>query len=325
MSKPTRASADGRAYLDLQNLARRQQRSTQELLVLYVLERFLARLAVSEHRDKFVLKGGMLLAALNARRPTVDADLLATHLSNDTHEVLARVVAIACSPMNPDDGVMYLTDTAMARVIREGDLYSGVRVTMNANVAAADVKLQLDINFGDPITPRPSVITYPSLRDEFTPVEILGYPIATVLSEKLTTAIQLGSTNTRIRDYVDVWTLIGRHDLDARGLRAALENTAVHRRIALRPLSAALGDLATVRARNYETYRLRLGQDSADLPEKFLNLTDDVTAFADPLILNTRGARHWQARSRTWTDRLEAQERQAGRATPGGQVEARRG
>jgi hypothetical protein len=70
MSRPTRATAGGRAYLDLQNLARRDRRSTQELLVLYVLERFLARLAISGHREKFVLKGGMLLAALSARRPT---------------------------------------------------------------------------------------------------------------------------------------------------------------------------------------------------------------------------------------------------------------
>jgi Nucleotidyl transferase AbiEii toxin, Type IV TA system len=301
MSKPTRASAAGRAYLDLQNLARRQHRSTQELLVLYVLERFLARLAASEHREKFVLKGGMLLAALNARRPTVDADLLATHLSNDTHEVLARVIEIAGTPMDPDDGVTYLTDTAKARIIREGDLYSGVRVTMNATVAAADVKLQLDINFGDPITPAPSTITYPGLRADFAPVQILGYPLATVLAEKLTTAIQLGAANTRIRDYADIWTLTGLHDLDTIQLQAALENTATHRKITLRPLSAALGDLATVRARTYETYRRRLGQDSADLPEKFLTLVDDVTAFADPLILHTSGAHHWQAHSRTWT------------------------
>jgi len=90
MTRPTRATSGGRAYLDLQNLARREKRSTQELLVLYVLERFLARLSIGEHREKFVLKGGMLLAALSARRPTVDADLLATHLSNETDEVLPR-------------------------------------------------------------------------------------------------------------------------------------------------------------------------------------------------------------------------------------------
>ncbi len=295
MSKPTRASADGRAYLDLQNLARRQHRSTQELLVFYVLERFLARLAASTYQDKFVLKGGMLLAALNARRPTVDADLLATHLRNDTHEVLARVIEIADTHRDPDDGVMYLTDTAKARTIREDNLYSGVRVTMNATVAAAVVRLQLDINFGDPITPAPSTITYPVLRDDFAPVQILGYPLATVLAEKLTTSIQLGAANTRIRDYADIWTLTGLYDLEAVQLRAALENTASHRKIILRPLSAALGDFATVRARIYETYRRRLGQDSAALPEKFLTLLNDVTAFADPLILNTSDAQHWQA------------------------------
>ena len=270
------------------------------MLVLYVLERFLARLAAGAHRDRFVLKGGLLLAALNARRPTVDADLLATHLSNDTDEVLARVVEIASTSMEPDDGVAYLTDTAKAQAIREGDLYSGVRVSMGAIVAAADVKLQLDINFGDPVTPAPSLITYPGLRDDVAPVQILGYPIATVLAEKLSTAIQLGAANTRIRDYADIWTLTGLHDLEAGELRAALENTAIHRKIALRPLSAAVGDLAEVRARTYETYRRRLGQDSASLPEKFPTLGDDVIAFADPLLLNESGALHWHAHPRGW-------------------------
>jgi hypothetical protein len=79
----------------------------------------------------------MLLAALQARRPTVDADLLATHLSNETREVQARVIDIAGTRMDPDDGVRYLTGTAKARIMREGDLYAGVRVTMNASVAAA--------------------------------------------------------------------------------------------------------------------------------------------------------------------------------------------
>jgi hypothetical protein len=211
MSRPTRATAGGRAYLDLQNLARRQRRSTQELLVLYVLERFLARLAISGHREKFVLKGGMLLAALSARRPTVDTDLLGTHLSNQTDEVLTRVVEIASTPMSPDDGVAFLTDTARPRIIREGDLYSGVRVTMAATIAEAAVKLQLDINFGDPVTPAPATITYPGLPS----VRILGYPLATVLAEKLTTAIELGAGNSRIRDYADVWTPTGLHHLGA--------------------------------------------------------------------------------------------------------------
>jgi hypothetical protein len=300
VTRPTRGTAEGRAYLDLQNLARRQSRPTQELLVLYVLERFLARLADGPHRHRFVLKGGMLLAALGARRPTVDADLLATQLSNHTDDVLARVVEITEAPADPDDGVRYLTGTAKAATIREGDLYAGVRVTMNATVADANVKLQLDINFGDPITPAPSSITYPRLREDLPPVRILGYPLPTVLAEKLTTAIQLGAGNSRVRDFADVWTLTRVHDLDASELRAALQATAAYRQITLRPLSTTVADLAAARASMYTTYRRRLGQAGTHLPEDLHTLIGDITKFVDPVLLGDTPQR-WDAKSRRWT------------------------
>jgi len=95
VTRTTRADAGGRAYLDLQNLARRQGRQTQTLMVIYVLERFLARLQVSGYADRFVLKGGMLLAAWDARRATVDADFLARNLNLDEESVLRRIVEIA--------------------------------------------------------------------------------------------------------------------------------------------------------------------------------------------------------------------------------------
>ena len=109
MSRPTRQTAGGQAYLDLQNRARREGRTTQELLILYVLERWLARLATSPSVDTFVLKGGMLLATLDARRPTADADLLARYLAHDAHTVAARVRDIAQVTLSEDDGVDYLT------------------------------------------------------------------------------------------------------------------------------------------------------------------------------------------------------------------------
>lgn len=96
--RPTRVDAGGRAFLDLQNLARREGRQTQTLLVMYVLERFLARLAVSDHADRLILKGGMLLAVWDARRATVDADFLARNLHLDQDEMLRRVVEIASLP-----------------------------------------------------------------------------------------------------------------------------------------------------------------------------------------------------------------------------------
>ncbi|MEU4444788.1 nucleotidyl transferase AbiEii/AbiGii toxin family protein [Actinosynnema sp. NPDC050801] len=142
MSRPTRESPGGRAYLDLQNRARREGRGTEELLVLYVLERWLARLADSPHAAKFVLKGGMLLAALGARRPTSDADLLARHLANDETSVMRFVTEVACGTADPDDGVEFLVDTVASQSIRDDALYAGVRVTMNCRVGRAQVKLR---------------------------------------------------------------------------------------------------------------------------------------------------------------------------------------
>lgn len=152
MTRVTRQTPAGRAYLDLQNRARRERRGTQELLTLYVVERWLARLANSASTDQFVLKGGMLLAAFDARRPTADADALARHMANDEATVLARVVEIA-QLQDAEDGVEFRTETTTARTIRDEALYAGVRVAMDARIATATVKFRIDVNFGDPITP----------------------------------------------------------------------------------------------------------------------------------------------------------------------------
>jgi hypothetical protein len=303
VTRPSRTDVTGRAYLDLQNRARREGRGTQELLVLYALERFLARLAAGPHADAFVLKGGMLLAAYSARRPTVDADLLARGLTNDTDAVLRRIQDVAvCQPVQ-DDGVRFQPDTARARTIREENLYAGVRVTLQAIIATATVKVQLDVNFGDPVTPAPQLLSYPTLRDEHPPVRILGYPLATVIAEKLTTAIDLGDASTRVRDYADIWTLIGQHDLDGKDLIEALTATATHRGVRLRPLSSSVGELATLRQGVYTAYRRRNGPRAPGLPEDLAVLLDEVLAFADPLVTGATSTEIWSAPARAWTVR----------------------
>ena len=116
MSPVRRDSTAGRVFLDLQAIARKTGRPTEELLVLYVLERFLYRLAASPHRARFVLKGGMLLAALETRRPTADIDLLANAVANDVDSVSELVRAVL--EITVDDGVSYEADQLRARVIR---------------------------------------------------------------------------------------------------------------------------------------------------------------------------------------------------------------
>lgn len=116
MTRPSRATASGRAYLDLQARARQECRPADELLTLYVLERFLHRLPVSAHRNRLILKGGMLLSAFGQRRPTRDIDLLAETTSNEPEVIAALIREIAA--VEADDGVVYETGQTSTRMIR---------------------------------------------------------------------------------------------------------------------------------------------------------------------------------------------------------------
>ncbi|HEY1573462.1 MAG TPA: nucleotidyl transferase AbiEii/AbiGii toxin family protein [Pseudonocardiaceae bacterium] len=300
MNRPTKDTAGGRAYLDLQNRARRERRGTQELLTLYVLERWLARLAISSYADMFVLKGGMLLAVLDARRPTADADLLARRLPNDEAAVLACVREIAQTAAEEEDGVEFLVDTISAESIREGDLYAGTRVSMTARVSTATVRLKLDINFGDPVTPAPQRVAFPSQRPGRAATVLFGYPIETVLAEKISTAVSLGEANTRVRDYVDLYTLTGRHALSSETVRAALDATANYRDVQLVPLSAVVGEFSAVRQSAYSAFRRRLGPDGDHLPAELHEIVLAIEAFIDPLVTGDVGQGRWVPSARRW-------------------------
>jgi hypothetical protein len=261
----------------------------------------LARLAITEHADRFVLKGGMLLAALQARRATVDADFLATQLANDEATVLARVVEIASVTPPVEDGVDYRVLTARAGTIRDGDLYTGVRVSMDVAVGAAVVKLRLDVSVGDPVIPAPTPITYPTLLRGHPDFTVLGYPLVTVLAEKLCSAVDLGAGNSRVRDYADIWTLTGLHNLDGDQLRAALRATSTHRGVDLQSLSLVVADFAATRAGTYDAYRRRLGTDARQLPETLAAVAAAVTFFAEPVLTGSLPTEStWHAVSRAW-------------------------
>ena len=137
--RPTRATVAGRAYLDLQNLARRQQRPTDELHQLYALEGFLARLTRSPQADRLVLKGGVLLAAYDARRPTRDVDIQARAIIGDRDDVLRLVRDIAAGAL--DDGLVFDTDAATVDIHpRRRRVLSGVRVTLTATLAQREAQ-----------------------------------------------------------------------------------------------------------------------------------------------------------------------------------------
>ena len=229
MSAPSRATPAGRAYLDLRNKARHDRRPVDELLQLYVLEGFLAWLAASHRADQFVLKGGVLLAAFDERRPTRDVDLQAQALDNDAEVVGAAVCQIAGGAL--DDGVVFDVEAATAEVIRDEDPYAGVRVTMGAQLATARPHFHVDVNVGDPITPAPVSVRVPRLLGGVLAVR--GYPLAMVHAEKIVTAVARGTASTRWRDFADVYRLVRRHAVDGAELVSSIRDVGRHRQVQL--------------------------------------------------------------------------------------------
>ena len=280
------------AYRALQRLAREQGRNTQQLFELYVHERFLARLTLSRFADRFVLKGGMLLAALDTRRSTRDADLLALDIDNEPEHLRSVVAEIA--EIDLADGVTFDPSTITTRIIRDEADYQGVRLTVPAGLGGAELKLKLDLSFGDPVAPR--LIAYPTLLDE-TDLTLLGYPIESVIAEKAETMIFRGDANTRDRDFGDIYSLTGVHDLDGTVLHTALRAVADHRGHQLRPLRESLDTLSTSRQGPWNAFRDRAGPPA--LPGSFAEVVDAVAAFVDPLV-GERPPGRWHAAERVW-------------------------
>jgi hypothetical protein len=279
-------------------LLRSAGRGTQELLTLYVVERWLARLSESRYASDFIIKGGMLLAAYQSRRPTADLDALARSIANDEVTMKARVSEIAQLPMS--DGVRYLPLTTTSRIIRDQALYAGVRILMDCMIATARVKFRLDVNFGDPVTPAPVTVKIPSLRSGLPPVRVLGYPIETVLAEKIATAITLGPANIRVRDYADIYTLTGRHAVTHQAARQALMATMRFRGAQVDLLSSVVGNIADLRANTYNAYRANIGSAGQHLPADFRIVLAATTRFADALAIIAAPGTAWHPRLRRW-------------------------
>ncbi len=297
MSRVTRGTPSGEVYLDLQNQARRTGRPTQELLQLYVLEGFLARLAASDARARFVLKGGVLLAAFDSRRPTKDVDLAGLNLANDTVTVLGLVRGVLAVEPPEEDGIVFAAGTATAEVIREEDDYSGVRVHVEARLASANLPFHVDVNVGDPIWPEPVTVALPRLRGG-EPIELAGYPIHMVHAEKIVTAVQRGIANTRWRDFGDIWSLSRRHRIEAGDFRRAIDEVARYRNATLRPLTDVLDGFAPLAQARWAQWRRRSNSDH--LPELFDPVLRGVVEFADPVIAQEATERTWDPATATW-------------------------
>ncbi len=232
MTKPPPKDIGASVRARLLRLARERGEDFQLVLTRYANERLLFRLASSRHAHRFVLKGAALFTLWTGKphRATRDLDLLGfgDPAVDRVREVFVEVLALDVS----DDGVRFDLESIAVSLIREEQEYGGVRVELVARITNAQVRLQIDVGFGDAITPEASVVEFPPLLD-FPAPRLRAYPRETVIAEKLEAMVQLGMANSRMKDFYDVAVLARDFDFDGAMLARAIGATFERRRTAL--------------------------------------------------------------------------------------------
>ena len=211
---------------NIRNLAKKNNLSAQVVLQNYMFERFLERLSKSAFCGKFILKGGMLIAALVdiANRSTMDMDITIKNYPMDPEE-LTKAMKEICSISIQDEVSFSFTGI---KVIRDDDAYGGYRVGIRAVYDTIITPMQIDITTGDAITPREVFYPYKMLFNEGT-IGVWIYNIETILAEKVETILRRSTFNTRPRDFYDVYILTKTQNFDPSIFLEALRATAGHR------------------------------------------------------------------------------------------------
>ena len=208
----------------LLNLARERSEDFGLILTKYGLERILFRIGKSKYRGVFILKGALLfeLWTKERYRPTRDADFMAT--GDNSPERFVQIFREISAVGIQDDGLRFDPKTVKAERIKEDADYEGVRVTFTAFLEKAQIPIQIDIGFGDTITPGPVKTDYPTLLNLPSP-HLLAYPRETVVSEKLEAMVKLGIANSRMKDFHDLHTLSNAFQFDGKILTEAVRAT----------------------------------------------------------------------------------------------------
>ena len=193
----------------IKSVAKQNNADARTLMRIYMMERFLERLAQSEYRDNFIIKGGILVTAMIgvAHRSTMDIDTSMKNLNLSAEDALRVVNQV--KDIDLDDGVSF--DVKEVSNIMDEMEYPGIRVTMNANVGRLITPLKIDISTGDVITPRAIEFNYDLLLEDRS-ISLWSYNLETILAEKLQTVLARGILNTRMRDFYDIRMLLDTYE-----------------------------------------------------------------------------------------------------------------
>jgi hypothetical protein len=262
----------------------------------YALGRFLWRISQSRYSGRFVLKGARMFAvwADSPHRPTRDADLLS--FGECKVSVLHTLFTELCAPPpDPPDGLTW--EVMTIEPIRAETAYGGMRINLMARLAKARISVQVDVGFGDAVTPEPVMIEWQGMLD-FPPVPFLGYPPETVVAEKLEAAVLLGNANSRMKDFYDLYWLSYHMQFDENLLTNAIENTFSRRGSEIpHELPAALTDAFAGRSDKLIQWKAFLRKSKLE-PLELGAVITRLREFLVPVLLrghvNSSGTMQWE-------------------------------
>lgn len=266
------------------------------LLFRYGVERLLYRLSVSPYAERFVLKGASLFLVWQGQnyRVTRDADLLAFGSADAGY--ISGVFRELCQAVSDDvDGIEFMSETVRAAPIREEQAYDGIRVNLVARLHQARIPLQIDIGFGDAVTPGPERIKFPTLLDAPAPL-LLAYPRYTMVAEKFEAIVHLGMANSRMKDFYDLWLLSRLFEFDGQTLCDAVRNT-FRRRSTLLPGDSPMAFRDDFRKDTQKQIQWRAfvrKSKPENLPGDLDAVVGDVTAFLTPVMVAARRDEHFE-------------------------------
>ena len=234
----------------IRNIAKKNNISAQAVLQNYLMSRFLYRLSLTKYKEKFVIKGGMLISSIVGieHRATMDLDTTLRNLPLNEDSILEAFENICA--VSVDDGILFLYDSIAP--IREDDEYGGYRVSFFASFGKINAPMSMDVSTGDVITPGAAKHEFFDILDDGLTFELWSYPIETILAEKVETILSRGVDNTRPRDFYDVYMLSG-FGYDYEVFTDAFRSTALHRE-SLEKITDSEGIIRTI-AENSEMNR----------------------------------------------------------------------
>lgn len=252
------------------------------------------RLCQSPYADQFVLKGALLLRVwrLSSMRSTRDIDLLGR--TSNAPEAIAALFREVCRIAVDDDGLIFDADSLQTAPITGNGEYEALRVTFGGTLGNARIAMQIDIGFGDRITPAPEEIEYPTVLD-MAPPRILAYPPETSIAEKFHVMLQRGVLNSRMKDFFDLWTLSNSRPFDGALLAKAIRATCEHRNTPIDPQPAAFCDKSIndpSKQAQWAAFRRRLRH--TDAPETFAEIASTVAGFLSPIAKALAHGHHFE-------------------------------